>query len=235
MDQTVNEDGSFIPGNGTDSCNVRFRAVDRAGNKGPWTDTHHIHMDTQAPSQVPVINITNVSVNKDNWTYTISISGVSDNTGIAGYKLNIDGEITQITESTYTLEGTNTDFEYKISVQAYDYAGNNGLTSSEITISPIRLYIRQLYQELRGNNNVDEINEVGYWDAQWKGETLPNGSSPDSTYKGKAAYTAYGILGSEEASRLYISLGNRYDIIDILYKGILSRTASSSEKEESKA
>ena len=40
---------NFVPWNGYTTCNDRFRAVDNAGNVSEWTETHHIHMDTEKP------------------------------------------------------------------------------------------------------------------------------------------------------------------------------------------
>lgn len=41
---------NFIPWNGFSSCNTRFRAVTNAGNKSGWSNSIHIHQDTQAPT-----------------------------------------------------------------------------------------------------------------------------------------------------------------------------------------
>ena len=41
---------NFVPWSGYTSCNNRFRAVDHAGNRGPWTSSQHIHQDTTAPT-----------------------------------------------------------------------------------------------------------------------------------------------------------------------------------------
>lgn len=35
---------NFIPEDGYDSCSNRFRAVDKVGNKGTWTENVHIHV-----------------------------------------------------------------------------------------------------------------------------------------------------------------------------------------------
>ena len=40
---------NFIPWNNYSSCNTRFRAVDHAGNRGAWSGSIHIHMDTESP------------------------------------------------------------------------------------------------------------------------------------------------------------------------------------------
>ncbi len=49
-DQIINSNGKFVPEDGYDSCTVRFRAVDNAGNVGQWTEENHIHMDTSHPA-----------------------------------------------------------------------------------------------------------------------------------------------------------------------------------------
>ena len=45
-----NVSSNWIPENGFNSHNVRFRAVDHAGNVSDWTGNQHIHMDTETPS-----------------------------------------------------------------------------------------------------------------------------------------------------------------------------------------
>ncbi len=44
-----NVDANFIPWNGYNSSNNRFRAVDNVGNASEWTSSVDIHMDTEAP------------------------------------------------------------------------------------------------------------------------------------------------------------------------------------------
>jgi len=76
---------NFIPWNNYYSCNTRFRAVDYAGNRGPWSEAHHIHMDTEAPGPVTVTY--NGGSNTDSWknNYNMTLSA-SDNIGIAYYE-----------------------------------------------------------------------------------------------------------------------------------------------------
>lgn len=50
VDQTIDASGKFIPEDGYNSCTVRFRAVDNAGNVSQWTEENHIHMDTSHPA-----------------------------------------------------------------------------------------------------------------------------------------------------------------------------------------
>ena len=45
-----NINSNWIPENGFHSHNVRFRAVDHAGNVSAWTSNQHIHMDTEKPT-----------------------------------------------------------------------------------------------------------------------------------------------------------------------------------------
>lgn len=67
-------DSNFIPWNGYNSCNTRFRAVDNAGNKSAWSSKCDIHMDTTAPTSTN-IRIENVTTTG----YDVYIDGVSDN------------------------------------------------------------------------------------------------------------------------------------------------------------
>ena len=82
---------NFIPWNGFSSDNVRFRAVDHAGNRGAWSGSIHIHMDTQAP------NVPGVHYNSGNggcsWQNNINVSlSAGDNIGIAYYEIDWTGD-----------------------------------------------------------------------------------------------------------------------------------------------
>lgn len=115
---------TFIPWNTYSSCNTRFRAVDIAGNRGEWSDTNHIHMDTESPSGVTVdlaSYTSNTWTNKDvvnTYTATDSLSGISK------YQYSYDK--TNIVGETVKSWTTNKDGSYTIYVRAVDKAGNTG-------------------------------------------------------------------------------------------------------------
>lgn len=117
-------DSIFVPDNGFDYCQTRFRAVDIAGNRGEWSDTNHIHMDTEAPSIVTVDlgKYTSDSwINKDvvnTYTATENLSGILKYQ-YSYDKINIIGETTE----SWTA---NKDGSYTIYVRAIDKAGNIG-------------------------------------------------------------------------------------------------------------
>lgn len=199
---------NFIPGNGYSSCNNRFRAVDNVGNRSAWTGSHHIHMDTQAPStpSIDSIKILNPKMDQGGWSYTISASNSSsDNVGIAKYQYYINNTWTD-SDST---SGSGW-FLYRVKVRAVDYAGNVSGDSGEIYLNSRRLYIRQLYYALRDGPRIEEW-EVNYWD-------IDAGLS-------KGADLAR-IFTSSEANSTYLIYGG-YGFADRMYRGILGREADS--------
>ena len=129
-DQVVNS--NFIPWNGYSSCNNRFRAVDKAGNVSAWTEPHHIHMDTEAPS------ITNVNLNgyvSGTWTANdvTQTASATDNIGVAYYQYSNNGGVTVYDfPNPFTI---NWDGYWDFYVRAVDAAGNIGPWSAMYTIN----------------------------------------------------------------------------------------------------
>lgn len=127
----------FVPTNGFSSCNVRFRAEDIAGNKGPWTSTQHIHMDTENPSATSV-NLNGYT--KGVWTnrnINISLSSL-DNIGIDHYeyRINQNSDVTSINNSLLI----NTDQDNLYYFRSLDEAGNASDWTSEISIKRDTVY-----------------------------------------------------------------------------------------------
>lgn len=81
----------WTPPNEFSSCKTTFRAVDLAGNKGAFSDSQHIHMDTEAPS-IPSVTY-NGGSNSCSWknNYDLTLAS-TDNIGIDHYELDINGD-----------------------------------------------------------------------------------------------------------------------------------------------
>ena len=124
-------ESNFVPENGFHTCTARFRAVDAAGNKGTWTESQHIHMDTQAPSKV-TMNLNGYS--SGSWTNgnVTQTASSSDNVGISYYQYSHDGSSVAGTfPNPWTI---NWDGQWNFYVRAVDYAGNAGAWSNVYTI-----------------------------------------------------------------------------------------------------
>ena len=103
-----NINSNWIPENGFHSHNVRFRAVDHAGNVSAWTSNQHIHMDTTTPTTPSITGGSNVWTNTSR---TISISTASSATsGIARY-------------------------EYYVSNSSNGQSGGSWISGSSVTVS----------------------------------------------------------------------------------------------------
>ena len=122
---------NFIPWNGYSSCNTRFRAVDNAGNIGPWTGNQHIHMDTSAPGNVTVTYLG--GANSCSWknNYKIQLS-TTDNIAVAYYEIDTDGngtaDRTTIDGSFIPEHGYNS---HNTRFRAVDSAGNKSAWTGE--------------------------------------------------------------------------------------------------------
>lgn len=122
---------NFVPWNGYNSHNTRFRAVDYAGNKGSWSAAHHIHMDTGKPGKTTVNLNGYTSGNWTNGDVTQTATATDDVSGIAYYQYSHD----RITVYTFTNPWTiNWDGNWNFYVRAVDYAGNVGEWSDVYTI-----------------------------------------------------------------------------------------------------
>ncbi len=139
---------SFIPTNGWSTCTARFRAVDGAGNVGPWTEKQHIHMDTEKPvhtnwwwgevtkdvARLYVQATDNVGLPANATTYDGHNAGVycptstqsGGYTNFVWFKGNWDASANayrcDITPSTFGHYGQT----YRTHLYIYDYVGNGG-------------------------------------------------------------------------------------------------------------
>ena len=152
----VNNDGvadttvgsSFIPTNGWSTCTARFRAVDGAGNVGPWTENQHIHMDSEKPvhtnwwwgevtkdvARLYVQATDSVGLPNSATTYDGHNAGVycptstqsGGYTNFVWFKGNWDASANayrcDITPSTFGHYGQT----YRTHLYIYDYVGNGG-------------------------------------------------------------------------------------------------------------
>ena len=124
---------NFIPPNGYNTHNARFRAVDGAGNVSGWTAEQHIHMDTQAPTK-PTITY-NSGSNTCTWQSNINISlSSSDNVAIYTYEIDYTGDgNANATTGTNFVPG-NGWHSHTNRFRAVDYAGNKSEWSDEVHI-----------------------------------------------------------------------------------------------------
>ena len=139
---------NFIPANGYHSHTVRFRAVDYAGNIGPWTENQHIHMDSENPvhtnwwwgevtkdvARLYVQATDSVGLPNSATTYDGHNAGVycptstqsGGYTNFVWFKGNWDASANayrcDITPSTFGHYGQ----IYRTHLYIYDYAGNGG-------------------------------------------------------------------------------------------------------------
>ncbi len=130
VDNWVNSN-SFIPWNELNSCNVRFIALDGAGNYGTWSSTKHIHMDTSPPSKTTVDTDWYA---KGWWTNrdVTMLATATDNVGVATYQYSQDGTYWQTFGYEYfknpwtLITSPWTANQWGFYVRAIDHAGNIG-------------------------------------------------------------------------------------------------------------
>lgn len=130
VDETTNN--IYIPKHGFSYCEVRFRAVDIAGNRGAWSDTQDIHMDTEAPSKTTVSLTDYTSGAWTNQSIVQTYSATDALSGMDFYEYSYDkSKIVGTATSNWTLTS---DGEYTIYARAVDKAGNRGEWSNSYAI-----------------------------------------------------------------------------------------------------
>ena len=188
--------------------------------------------DTQAPTTPGNLAASNVTTN----SATVSWSASSDNVGVTGYDVFVNGTLNGTTTSTSrSLTGLAANTTYAVSVRAKDAAGNVSSSASiNVTTRPINV----TYCASKGNNVSDEwIQRVqfgsidnnsgangGYGDFTAQSTSVNKGSSYTITITPRWAGTVY-----REAYNVWIDYNQDGDFNDSgeqVYSR--SRTTSSS-------
>ncbi|MDD6224621.1 MAG: type II secretion system protein [bacterium] len=150
-------------------CKVRFRAVDLAGNRGAWSDTHHIHMDTKAPSDVS-IHLENYTSNQ--WTtkdVTVKYTATDgkNESGVSHFEVSYNGS-EQVGNGIAATNGKasvtyrNT-MNQTIYVRAVDKAGNKGQWTEKSTyVIKIDKVLPQCSLAI-----VNQASSISYQNATW--------------------------------------------------------------------
>ncbi len=197
---TIASGGNFGSSESTNFC------VD-AGGGGDTTPP-------STPTNLTASNITTSSVD-------LSWSASTDNVGVAGYNIYVDGTLVgNTTATTFTVSGLSASTTYSMSVTAYDAAGNESgaatisvttatppdttppstptnLTASNITTSSV---------DLSWSASTDNVGVAGYniyVDGTLVGNTTAttftvSGLSPGTTYN--MSVTAYDAAGNESGA-----------------------------------
>ena len=119
---------------------VKVEAVDTSGNKSKTkAETDFTTLEAEEPDKEAPTKPTDVKVDaKTKDSITISWTASTDNVGVKGYKILVDGvEKANVTEgTTCTITGLEPGTEYKIVVIAYD-AMNSTAPSDVLTVSTL--------------------------------------------------------------------------------------------------
>nr|WP_232328212.1 fibronectin type III domain-containing protein [Kibdelosporangium sp. MJ126-NF4] len=112
---------------------VTVIAKDAAGNKSDSSAPLTVHTasspDTVAPSVPQNVKATGATEN----TIALSWDASSDNVGVTGYEVFVNGQSkTTVAGTTTTVEGLTPDTEYSITVSAKDAAGNKSAQSTPV-------------------------------------------------------------------------------------------------------
>jgi chitodextrinase len=191
---------------------VKVKAKDGAGNSSAFTaDETFTTLDTQAPTIPTNLAISSITAT----SATASWSASTDNAGVTGYEVYLDGTlVTTVNATTYNFTGLNATTNYTVKVRALDGAGNqSGFTADETftTLANSISYCAasgnyQNYEfidlvKLGSLNNVSGQEANGYGDYTNMNTNLYKGSS--STMQLSAGFT-YGSYS--EKWRVWIDL-----------------------------
>ena len=173
--------------------------------------------DTQAPTAPGSLSASGITQT----SATVSWSASSDNVGVTGYDVYVNGSLNGTTTSTsHTITGLTASTTYTVAVKAKDAAGNESTASS---ISVTTLSDNIVYCDSKGNSTSDEwIQRVqlgsidnnsgangGYADFTAQSTSLSNGSSYTITITPAWSGTKY-----REAYRVWIDYNQDGDFTD---------------------
>jgi chitodextrinase len=121
--------------NSATTYSFTVRAKDAAGNISADSNTETITTvaipDTQAPT-APTLTASNITDN----TIDLAWSGATDNVGVTGYDVFIDGGLlTSTTNVSIQVTGLNPGTTYSFTVKAKDAAGNSSANSNTETVT----------------------------------------------------------------------------------------------------
>lgn len=119
------------------SYTVSVEAVDAAGNKSDKASADFTTVrdgDVTPPSAPTGLKVDE----KTDESITVSWTASTDNTGVTGYKVFVDGkEKADVTGTECTVKGLEAGTEYTVSVKAYDAEGNESEASEEVTVTTL--------------------------------------------------------------------------------------------------
>ncbi len=127
---------NYTPGTDlSEGTNIwKVRSVDNVGNKGSWSSSWQVIIDTTAPGKIVLISPGNNEIKENNIPVEFKWNSVNDVSGIAKYEIEIDGikKETQVTNYTVTGLGIG---KHTWRVRAIDKAGYNGEWSALWTVN----------------------------------------------------------------------------------------------------
>lgn len=189
---------------------VSVRALDAAGNiSGSGSDgfTTLTPPDTQAPTTPGNVTAFNVAET----TADVSWNASSDNVGVTGYNIYLDGSLIGNTSGTSTsLSGLTANTSYTVSVRAEDAAGNlSGTGSDNFTTTG------------GGGGPTTDLLFGHYFESGW--DVWADGGSDCARYRGSRSYEgSYSIrLRDNSGVRSRMTLNNinvtGYDQLDLQF------------------
>ncbi len=131
--------------------NIKLTAEDAAGNESDPAETSVTTLasvDNEAPSVPTNLSVSNITAT----TADLSWNASTDNVGVTGYNVYVDGSMVGSTASTsYGLSGLSPNTNYNVAVSAFDAAGNeSGQAGTSFTTELVS------YCDANGNSSSGE-------------------------------------------------------------------------------
>ena len=180
------------------------QAKDLAGNTSDNSNTVNVTTpDTQAPAAPTNLATSNLSQT----SLTLNWTASTDNIGVSGYNLFVDGikiNTSLITSTTYDVTGLTASTNYQFYVQANDAAGNTSSNSNVLNVTtpaspdteaptpPANLIISNITQSsltLNWDASTDNIGVAGY-------DLFRNGIKINSSLISATTYNVTGLSAS---------------------------------------
>ncbi|MEZ4849337.1 MAG: fibronectin type III domain-containing protein [Bacteroidia bacterium] len=111
-------------------------AFDAASNESGASNTVNVTTQSAGDTQAPTVPAGLASSNVTSSSFDVSWSASSDNVGVTGYNVYLNGSLDGSTASTsYSFSGLSASTTYTVTVSAYDAASNTSAQSSGLNVT----------------------------------------------------------------------------------------------------
>ena len=180
------------------SYSFTVRAFDAAGNNSAFSNTENITTSAGGDTQAPTVPSSLAASNITDTTVDLSWNASSDNVGVTGYEVFMDGSsLGTVAGTSANITGLTAATSYSFNVRAFDAAGNNSALSNTVNATTTG----------GGGGGGPVILHQGYFETGWDGWV--DGGSDAARYAGSRSYEGtYSIRLRDNTNTSTMTLGS---------------------------